>query len=335
MSVVTDIFSCRTPRVSRYFRGTHADGTPYDDWFNGTSMSVVTDIFSCRTPRVSRYFRGTHADGTPYDDWFNGTVASFNSQQGLYLIRYDDGDMEELNMLEALEAVAYYYYPEMTRPNVGGSRGGHEHGPSNSRQAPAARTVTPGRVKSNYDNQIESLGGRRLVQKRISDFTPTTDQDDSEEERMCQPPPGYENDSGDVEKVAANDEGWNVAATRDGDESRRGTKRSGDFETPPRRIDLSNGWIRFRTEVNQDNLPQNLQDVLHLMDELFPGHAYHRKLWTKAAIGNGRPGVETRDTLRLLQRLGNPGMAWHLTQRSYAPQTKEDLESFIRILLDL
>jgi hypothetical protein len=70
------------------------------------------NIFTVGKPRVSRYFKGKNPDGTRYDGWFDGTVDCF--RYGLYYhVKYDDGDAEDLDLAEVLEAVSCFYNPKI------------------------------------------------------------------------------------------------------------------------------------------------------------------------------------------------------------------------------
>ncbi|GKY90573.1 hypothetical protein MPSEU_000031000 [Mayamaea pseudoterrestris] len=82
-------------------------------------MSDLPNIFSLETPRVSRFFRGVDENGKPYEGWFDGTVVKYEHE--LYRVEYDDGDAEDMDLLEVLEAAAYYYVPS-SRPQMISSR---------------------------------------------------------------------------------------------------------------------------------------------------------------------------------------------------------------------
>ena len=102
---------------------------------------------------------------------------------------------------------------------------------------------------------------------------------------------------------------------------------------------MAKDWIRFHAGVSENDLPKKFKDVLHLMDTLFPGNSYHNKLWVDATrvnyVGVNQHGYYTRGKLRNLKDGGHSGVMWHQIGMDWAPKTKEHLESFIRVLMEM
>jgi hypothetical protein len=106
-----------------------------------------------------------------------------------------------------------------------------------------------------------------------------------------------------------------------------------DDAAPPFIVDTTTeeGWIRFRTEVKTRDLPRKMQEILHLMDDLFPGRSFHAKLWADDA----RTKMKTFKQLRKLEEQGRPALAWHEKNQEWAPSTKHDMEAFMCVLMEL
>jgi len=106
-----------------------------------------------------------------------------------------------------------------------------------------------------------------------------------------------------------------------------------------------NGFDKYISDSNisDDNRPKSLRHVLELMDVLFRvaegEDTFHLALYKKADSPSGsgkREGWITRVELRRMEKSGRfPCLEWHESGKPWGPPTKEDLRSFIKLLMRL
>jgi hypothetical protein len=102
------------------------------------------------------------------------------------------------------------------------------------------------------------------------------------------------------------------------------------------------GWDGFNRHISDKTLPKKFSQIFHLIDFFFPvaagENSFYNRLWVHAKDPNGStPGVTTRRAIADL-RDRNPnleGISWHKNGQQYAPDRKEDLAAFIKLLMSL
>ena len=102
------------------------------------------------------------------------------------------------------------------------------------------------------------------------------------------------------------------------------------------------GWDGFNTYVTSDeNLPRKFGQVFVLMDFFFPlgdgEDTYFFHFYEKTGKQYGKAGHQIHKRLSLLQK-EDPvpeGLRWHKPHQPLVPQSKEDLASFVKLLMAL
>jgi len=117
-------------------------------------------------------------------------------------------------------------------------------------------------------------------------------------------------------------------------------------ESLPPKINLpasarGSGWEGFNKHVSDECLPKKLHEVLLLIDLFFPvaegEPTFTFFYYTKDKRASGKAGRELHNKLSELKRK-NPsvkGLLWHRSNQPFAPNTKEDLASFIELIINL